>query len=293
MISNFEKKYKIKGKISEGAFGQIYIIEDKKVNTEYVLKKIMKKDPEFPDVILFEFEDFEKEIVNLKKIKGTNIINIIDYYYDDNFYYIIFEKMDGDLNQLLMKEYKNGMSSNMIRKIFKQLNSALYILYKKEICHRDLKPENILYSYTNYDKTDFIVKLGDFGLSTKLSDKSEYRTTNAGTPYYRAPEVEVEDAKYSNKCDLYSIGVILYKLKTGELIFVGNKRDEIKNNKKNGKLKKKTDDDKLNDLISKLVVNDPHKRLNWMNYFNHPFFKENDNNNQKGKNNFNLKIIIK
>ena len=87
MISDFEKKYKIKGKISEGAFGQIYIIEDKKVNTEYVLKKIMKKDPE--NIVLFEFEDFEKEIVNLKEIKGTNIINIIDYYYDDNFYYII------------------------------------------------------------------------------------------------------------------------------------------------------------------------------------------------------------
>ena len=291
MKSDFEKKYKIKGKISEGAFGQIYIIEDKRVNTEYVLKKIMKKDHE--NIVLFEFEDFEKEIVNLKEIKGTNIINIIDYYYDDNFYYIIFEKMDGDLNQLLTKEYKNGMSSNMIRKIFKQLNSALYILYKKEICHRDLKPENILYSYTNYDKSDFVVKLGDFGLSTKLSDKNEYRTTNAGTTYYRAPEVEVEDAKYSNKCDLYSIGVMLYKLKTGELIFVGNKRDEIKNNKKNGKLKKKTDDDNLNDLIYKLVVNDPHKRLNWMDYFNHPFFKENDNNNQKGKNNFNLKIIIK
>ena len=291
MISDFEKKYKIKEKISEGAFGQIYIIEDKRVNTEYVLKKIMKKDHE--NIVLFEFEDFEKEIVNLKEIKGTNIINIIDYYYDDNFYYIILEKMDGDLNKLLKNEYKNGMSSNMIRKIFKQLNSALYILYKKEMCHRDLKPENILYSYTNYDKTDFIVKLGDFGLSTKLSDKSEYRTINTGTPYYRAPEVEVEDAKYSNKCDLYSIGVILYKLKTGELIFVGNKRDEIKNNKKNGKLKKKTDDDKLNDLIYKLVVNDPHKRLNWMDYFNHPFFKENDNNNQKGKNNFNLKIIIK
>ena len=293
MKSDFEKKYKIKGKISEGAFGQIYIIEDKRVKTEYVLKKIKKKDKE--GVASIGFEDFEKEIVNLKEIKGANIINIIDYDYDDNFYYIVFEKMDGDLYKLLEEEYKNGMSSNMIRKIFKQLNSALFILYKKKICHRDLKPENILYSYINYDKTDFVVKLADFGLSTKLSDKSEYRTKDRGTLYYRAPEVEVgvEKAKYSNKCDLYSIGVILYKLKTGELIFVGNKLDEIINNKKNEKLKKKTDDDKLNNLISKLVVNDPYKRLNWMDYFNHPFFKENDNNNQKGKNNFNLKIIIK
>ncbi len=240
MISEFEKKYLIKEKISEDKYGQICIIEDKRVNNEYVLKKIMKKDPDYKNIVLLEKEDFNKEIGNLKEIKGKNIINIIDYYYDDNFYYIILEKMDGDLKQMLMEEkYKNGMPSNMIRKIFKQLNSALKIMYQKKICHRDIKPENILYSYINDDKSDFIVKLGDFGLSTKLSGKSEYRTTNAGTPIFRAPEVEVEEAKYSNKCDLYSIGVTLYMLKTGELIFEGNNWNEIKNNKKNGKLKKK------------------------------------------------------
>ncbi len=56
--------------------------------------------------------------------------------------------------------------------------------------HRDLKPSNILYSYTNEEKTNFIIKLADFGLSTDLLSSTR-NATNAGTDYYKAPEVEL------------------------------------------------------------------------------------------------------
>ena len=263
--------------ISFGSFGQIFIIKDKKVKTEYVLKKLIKSEyNNNGNNSGTDDESFNNEIEFLTKVKGTNIINLIDYYSDknDKFYYIILEKMDGDLYKMLNNNYKNGMTSNMIRKIFKQLNSGFKIMLKEKKCHRDLKLDNILYSYTNDDKTDFIVKLGDFGLATDLY-KTEVKS-NTGHNIFKAPEVENEE--YSNTCDLYSIGVILYMLKTGELIFEGKKLVDILNSKSNGKLKKKTDDIKLNDLIFKLVVNDPHKRLKWNDYFNHPFFLENDDN---------------
>ncbi len=264
--------------INFGAYGQVFKIKDKKVNTEYVLKKLLKSAPNNQNNGT-DVESFDKEIDNLKRLKGNNIINIIDYYSDkkDKFFYIILEKMDGDLNQML-KEKNNKMSSNMIRKIFKQLNSALNIMIKEKRCHRDLKPENILYSYTNNDKSDFIIKLGDFGLATDLYLT---RSTNAGTPIFKAPEIGFKNY-YADKCDLYSIGVILYMLKTGEIIFKGNNLEDIITNKKFGNLKKTKnnkiieDDDNLNDLINKLVVNDPNERLNWNDYFNHPFFKENE-----------------
>jgi serine/threonine protein kinase len=264
--------------INFGAYGQVFKIKDKKVNTEYVLKKLLKSAPNNQNNGT-DAESFDKEIDNLKRLKGNNIINIIDYYSDkkDKFFYIILEKMDGDLNQML-KEKHNKMSSNMIRKIFKQLNSALNIMIKEKRCHRDLKPENILYSYTNNDKSDFIIKLGDFGLATDLYLT---RSTNAGTPIFKAPEIGFKNY-YADKCDLYSIGVILYMLKTGEIIFKGNNLEDIITNKKFGNLKKTKnnkiieDDDNLNDLINKLVVNDPNERLNWNDYFNHPFFKENE-----------------
>ena len=85
------------------------------------------------------------------------------------------------------------------------------------MCHRDLKPSNILYSYTNKEKTDFIIKICDFGLITELGNTTQINKTNAGTPIFRAPEVET--GEYNNKCDLYSIGIILYMLKTKEYIF--------------------------------------------------------------------------
>ena len=74
---------------------------------------------------------------------------------------------------------------NLIRKIFSQINSGLKIMNDKGKTHRDLKPENILFSYTNDKQTDFIIKIGDFGLSTDLIG-----TTNAGSDLFKAPEIE-------------------------------------------------------------------------------------------------------
>ena len=179
--------------------------------------------------------------------------------------------MDGDLGTMLNK-YKNGMSSKQIRKIFLQLNYGLKTMINEGKTHRDLKPSNILFSYTNEKKNDFIIKLGDFGLATDLvSTKS---ASNAGTDLFKAPEVE--NGKFSNKCDLYSIGVILYMLKTGEYIFEGEILRDILNNKNLNKIKKDTNDPILNNLIKKLVVNDPHKRMEWKEYFDDPFFKVDD-----------------
>ena len=273
-VNTFKEKYEyIKDEpINGGGYGQIYRIKDKKVKTEYVLKKLRKNDPDL-NIIGTDQESFENEINFLINVKGTNIINIIDYYFNQNdiYYYLILEKMDGDLSMMLNK-YKNGMSSKLIRKIFSQINSGLKIMVDNNKTHRDLKPSNILFSYTNDKKTDFIVKIGDFGLSTDL--KSTKTASNTGTELFKAPEVS--KGKYSNKCDLYSIGIILYMLKTGEYIFEGEDYADKLINKKLNKIKKDTDDEKLNSLIKKLLVINPHERMEWKDYFDDPFFKVND-----------------
>ena len=83
--------------------------------------------------------------------------------------------------------------------------------------HRDLKPSNILFSYTNDKQSDFIIKIGDFGLAADLT--STKTLSIAGSDLFKAPEVE--EGRFSNKCDLYSLGIILYMLKTGQYIFEG------------------------------------------------------------------------
>jgi serine/threonine protein kinase len=150
-------------------------------------------------------------------------------------------------------------------------------MLKNDQTHRDLKPENILFSYTNDNKTDFIIKIGDFGLAKNLV--STKTVTNQGTDLFKAPEIEKgEPSKKCKKCDLYSIGIILYYLKTGKYIFDDETWDKIKKNKKENNIKKIYDDDNLNNLIEKLVVIDPKDRMSWDDYFNHPFFKVNDEN---------------
>ena len=274
-MASFEKKYEYieNDPINGGAYGYIYRIRDRKVKTEYVLKKLRKEDPKNPNIKATDQQSFENEISFLIKIKGTNIINIIDFYdkEDSKFYYIVLEKMEGDLDSML-NEYKKGMSSKLIRKIFLQLNYGLKTMIDNGKTHRDLKPSNILFSYTNEKKNDFIIKLGDFGLATDLV--STITASNAGTDIFKAPEVE--DGKYSNKCDLYSIGIILYMLKTGEYIFEGKNKKDTLLNKYNNKIKKDTDDPILNDLIKKLVVIEPHERMEWKDYFDDPFFKVDD-----------------
>ena len=193
--------------------------------------------------------------------------------------------MDGNLYKML-KDYENKMSSKLIRKIFSQINSGLKIMKENGKTHRDLKPENILFSYVNDKKTDFIIKICDFGLSKDL-DLTKSDLSNVGTDKFKAPEIE--ERKYSNKCDLYSIGIILYMLKTGEYIFDGKTNFDIQMNIKFDKIKKETDDSKLNNLIKKLVVYDPHKRMEWDDYFKDPFFNVNDEDINENEN---CKIII-
>ena len=269
MKATFEEKYEYIDidPISSGAYGQVHRIRDKKLKTEYVLKKLRKGDPNDPNNIGTDQETFENEINFLINVKGTNIINIIDYYIYEKYYYIVLEKMDGDLSKMLNK-YKNGMSSKLVKKIFLQLNTALKEMINNGKTHRDLKPSNILFSYTNDKQSDFIIKIGDFGLAADLI--STKTLSIAGTELFKAPEVE--EGRYSNKCDLYSLGIILYLLKAGEYIFEGKRLVDILNNQKINKFKKETDDQKLNDLIKKLIVYEPKDRMEWKDYFNDPFF---------------------
>ena len=87
--------------------------------------------------------------------------------------------------------------------------------------HRDLKPENILIKYLDKDKNNFDIKLTDFGLSSNEIHSSINEHSIVGTKKYMANYMapEVEDFNYNNKCDLWSLGVILYELYTNNYIF--------------------------------------------------------------------------
>ena len=214
----FNNKYVMKEKIDRGGFGIIYKVIDNKNNNIYALKFIIINKY----IKLEKFKDeCKKEINIMKNINNKYIIEIKDNFYDEKNegFCIVMELCDGNLRDILNKYKPKGLPLNIINKIFIQLNEALNAMRLKNLTHRDLKPENILIKYT--DNNNFDIKLTDFGFSAEI--ESSIKThTNVGTEEYRAPEVD--DFYYNNKCDLWSLGVILYELYTNKYIFYSKKK---------------------------------------------------------------------
>jgi serine/threonine protein kinase len=239
--------------LGEGGFGIVSLYYDYISKKEVVIKKINKSSEEKEEL------RFYREINAMKNIKSPYSVEYYDYYSDNSYCYIIMEKCDEDLVKFI-ERYKSGIPDPIIKVILLQLNEAFKIMVSKNIIHRDLKPQNILIKYDS--QNSFIVKLADFGLSREFNNKCF--STLAGTPLYVAPELCNAKCNYfPNKCDLWALGVIIYQLKFKDINFSFYQ----------GIIPKRFDNYLLDDLVRKLIVVDPNKRINWNEYFNHPFFK--------------------
>eukprot|EP01017_Pseudomicrothorax_dubius_P039474 TRINITY_DN6061_c0_g1_i1.p1 TRINITY_DN6061_c0_g1~~TRINITY_DN6061_c0_g1_i1.p1 ORF type:complete len:191 (-),score=41.86 TRINITY_DN6061_c0_g1_i1:34-606(-) len=147
---------------------------------------------------------------------------------------------------------------HLMRKIF----SAVAYLHEKGICHRDLKPENFLFSDNSIDAE---IKIVDFGLSKKFSDEDNNQmTTVVGTALYVAPEVL--KGSYDEKCDEWSLGVVLYVILSGNPPFYAETKREIFKKIESGRYNFEGPEwsrvsSLAKDLIKKLLVVDPKRRL--------------------------------
>ena len=254
--------YEFKELIGNGGFGCVFKVKNKKTN-EYRAIKIIKR--ELKESFINEVNIMEKCCKN-----NQNSIKIYEKFNSDSEFAIVMELCDCNLKQEL-EQNPSGFKPNEIKKILTQLNNTFKIMVDNKIIHRDIKLENILVKKEN---SDIIVKLTDYGISKQLITISQKCQTNAGTTLTMAPEI-INEKKYDNKCDLWSIGVIIYQLSFKEFPFNGNTGIALLNRIKTMKQKhfKKTKDSKLDDLIGKLLIADPSKRLSWKEYFKHPFFE--------------------
>ena len=269
------KKEDFKKVLGSGKFGLVYEVEHQGV--KYAAKLISKKDIDNnkdPDMRVYMKTALEREINILKKMSEfKNSVGFYLNYETDNEYILILELCDTDLSKLLEKKKK--FNSSEIFYIMNSLNKPFKYMHNNDILHRDIKPENIMIKFIDDSKKTYIPKISDYGLSRKLEDGKA--TTYLGTPRYMAPEILTDD-EYSDKSDLFSIGVMMYQLYFDSFPF------EVPHNKKELKIKytkkkkEDCDDKELDDLINKLLTYDPEKRISWEEYFNHPFFK-----NKKGE----------
>ena len=286
-LDNKEDNYEIIKQITVGGFGSIYKAYDKKNKRDCALKKIQKELIDKTNIKDYQLELIKREIKIMQSCKSTNIVEFYDSFETKDSFAIVMELCDYNLEQYIHEKQDKGelLELSFIKKFFNDLNNAIKTIYQNKIIHRDLKPSNI---FIKNEGGNLIPKLGDFGVSTfQQIDKTLHE--QIGTVYYMAPEILKGDM-YNYKCDLYSLGCILYKM-----VFLSDYYIDhiIDGEDKISKLSKEKGLDNLYHLLSSLLEKDPNKRISMEEYLNHPFFKEDQmelNQNENFKDN---KIILK
>ena len=257
--------YIIKDVIGEGTFSKVKL----GVNTltgQKVAIKILDK------LKLIEEEGIERVLREIKissELNHPNIIKIYDIMEDEKNYLVVMEYCEeGELFNYIVK--KDRLSESESSFFYYQLINAIDYLHSNGIAHRDLKPENILLGENH------IIKLIDFGLSNYISD-NKLLITPCGSPCYASPEM-VRGEKYNGADnDIWATGIILFAMLCGYLPF---ENDE--NSKNNNLVFKKILSGKLDypeylsnnavDLIKKILVNSPKKRIKINDIKKHSFY---------------------
>ena len=216
----FEKHYKTLEKLGIGSFGRVYRAIHILSNQERALKVVNQQLVQLQD----DDKVFLKEIEMLYQLDHPNIIKFFEYFIKGDNYYVISELCKG--GELYEQIYNiESFTESSAAEIIYQLLSAICYLHSKGIVHRDLKPENIMLESKTI--TDFSIKLIDFGTANYFNDNT-ILTQKVGTSYYIAPEVILKN--YNQKCDIWSIGVILYILLVGFPPFDGENDEDIMSN---------------------------------------------------------------
>ena len=311
---DYKNKYRfdiVRDKLGEGGYGIVYkavinnsddkraikIIDKNKIRDNY--KKEYYKYPNEEEIkplfkALYDEINYMK-IMEGKKKENENTVKFYESYDYNDILVIVMELCDTNLLDFLAK--RDTFSADEIREILLQLNNSFKIMNENRISHRDLSLENILVKFKNKERTKFILKLTDYGVSKQLLTLSKKFSTKVGKLDFMAPEIlgfikpqnqgenndDKNKNKYDEECDLWSLGIIIYILFFREKPYTGQTEVAVRQTFNFFQYKgiKDTKDDDLNDLLKRLLDKNPTTRIKWKEYFEHPFF-----NKKKKSNNF-------
>ena len=218
-IANINQSYNFIKELGQGSYGHVLRVQSLATGHIYACKKMNKRK-------ITNKGRFKTEIDLLRATDHPNIIKLYDIFEDNIFIYLIMEECTGGefFERLAKRAKENKMYTEKDgARILKQILQAVNYLHSHGVCHRDLKPENILFSTISEDSQ---VKLIDFGLSKVFDGDNNTMKGTVGTTFYMAPEVI--NGKYDEKCDIWSLGVILYIMLCGKPPFYSSDEEELK-----------------------------------------------------------------
>ncbi len=233
-------RYEILEDIDSGGMAYVYKALCRKTDHIVAVKVLKEKFAENADYV----KRFKKEAQAAFSLEHENIVHVSDVGCDEGIYYMVMEHMDGStLKALIDKQGRLEEKDTILYAI--QICSALSAAHKKGIIHRDIKPQNIL---LNKEQT---AKVTDFGIAKSLTAPNEQETEVIGSVYYVSPE-QARGDNVDARSDIYSMGIMLYEMLTGELPYKGEQTVSVALKHINEKI---TAPEKINPLLSKSINN--------------------------------------
>lgn len=212
----------------------------------------------------------EREIVIMKLISHSHILGLYEVWENKSELYLVLEYVDGgELFDYLVSRGKLGEREAV--HYFKQIVEGVSFCHSFNICHRDLKPENLL-----LDKKNKSIKIADFGMAA-LEVSNKLLQTSCGSPHYASPEIVMGRPYHGGPSDVWSCGIILFALLTGHLPFNDDNIKKLLLKVQSGKfLMPQNLSPEAKDLISKILVVNPFKRIATEEILNHPLLTKYD-----------------
>src|SRR6056297_2394011 len=248
-------RYKIIKEIGRGGMAIVYSARDTLLERTVALKMLRpeyKSDSEFID-------KFRQEAKAVAKLSHPNVVSIYDIVVDEDKIYLVMEIIEGEtLKDIIKRRGKLSIAESL--EFAGQIAAALSIAHGNQIVHCDIKPQNIILT------DDMEVKITDFGIARAVtSSTSAVTETVVGSAHYFSPE-QAKGGKIKAYSDIYSLGVVLYEMTTGELPFHGDSPisvalKHIQQQQVEPAQINKDITDEVNSLIMKAIAKEPADRF--------------------------------
>lgn len=242
--------YVLNSVIGKGGFATVYKAVNIFYNIEFAVKVICPPQKESSRIL----RSFEAEVNSLIKIDHPNVIRLYDYFTEDEHMFLVLEFCNGGT---LENKIQNGEVIPYCDKlkICSQIISALKYCFDKSIAHRDIKTSNFLFDSNGR------VKVADFGLSEFLDHDENFNEFN-GSLCYASPEICRMISFNPFKSDIWSLGVLFYRLFSYSYPFNGRTKADLKNKICDGIYTERFHGP-ISKVIKKMLVVDPENRINY------------------------------
>ena len=206
-------KYRLEERLGQGAMAQVYRAVQPMIDRPVAIKLLhshMAESAEFR-------ERFVREARSMGQLKHPNIVQVIDFDSDADHTYMVMEYIEGMTLQAYIQQQRKLAPDEALR-LTSQLANTLAFAHQQGTIHRDIKPSNIMLRDNNPRQ----LVLMDFGIVRMLGEAQKTQSgTLVGSPAYMSPEA-AHGKVADERADVYSLGVVLYEMVTGQLPFGGD-----------------------------------------------------------------------